>query len=422
MNTAGDVVRRIELPALLLLTAVIYSLGLAGPNATPAANEASLIVPARTIASTGHDADGRRWPLFLHFAEDVWQQPIPGYAVALSQGVAGESVVAARAMSVAIAIVNVALLYLISRQLFAARYLPLLCGFLLLATPLHLIEGRTARDTIYVLPFVLVWLLRMLTTVRRPGSASPVWTGLWLGVGVFSATVAPLQMLLLLALSIALLAGRNAAWRTDAAKMVAGFCAPLAVAVIWFALHPEAYGDTWGRWLILKAHVRNPIEGIRATINWNTLATRTSTYWSLLNPATLFLPLEAGRADFSDKAAVFLSAVGVMLLIGIRQVIRTCDRATSMTLLGGLLLAPIAAATFGESNTLNRAMTIVPFVLLVGAFGLDSLMTSRVTAGRVLAVVLLVLMPLQFGRFYGYYRSADPGTATLTIAPRAVLR
>ncbi len=422
MSMPSEIWRRTGLLGLVLLTAVAYTTGLGGRESTPGPAEAPLLSPARMIAATGHDADGRRLPLFLHTADDIWQQPIPGYAVALSQGIAGESIVAARAMSVAMAIINVALLYLVARQLFATRYLPLVCGGLLLATPLHLIEGRSARDTIYVLPFVLVWLLRTLTSIRNPRMVSPLWTGVWLGIGVFSARVAPLQMLALLVLSLAVLGNRSIAWRTEAMSLVLGFSAPLVLPGIWFAFHPDAYGDTWGRWVIFKAHLRNPLDGIRAAVNWNTLGTRASTYWSLLNPATLFLPPETGRPDYADKTAVFLSGVGVLLLIGIRQVIQTCDRATALTLLGGLLAAPIAAATFGESNTLSRSLTIVPFVLLVAAFGLDRLLTSHVAAARVLALVLLVLMPIQFGRFYGYYRSANPGAAMLTIAPQAVAR
>ncbi len=421
MSTPVEIWRRTELLGLVLLTAVVYTAGLGGGESTPGPTEAPLLSPARTIAATGHDADGRRLPLFLHTADDIWQQTIPGYAVALSQSIAGESIVAARAMSVAMAMVNVTLLYLVARQLFATRYLPLVCGCLLLATPLHLIEGRSARDTIYVLPFVLVWLLRTLTSIRSPGMVSPLWTGVWLGIGVFSARVAPLQMLALLVLSIALLAG-SIEWRRAAMSLVLGFCAPLVLPGIWFAFHPDAYGDTWGRWVIFKAHLRNPLDGIRAAVNWNTLVTRTSTYWSLLNPATLFMPLETGRPDYTDKTAVFLSGIGVLLLIGIRQVVQACDRATALTLLGGLLAAPLAAATFGESNTMSRALTIVPFVLLVAAFGLNRLLTSQVAAARVLALVLLVLMPIQFGRFYGYYRSADPGAAMLIIAPQAVAR
>jgi 4-amino-4-deoxy-L-arabinose transferase-like glycosyltransferase len=422
MSMPVEIWRRTELLGLVLLTAVVYTAGLAGRESTPGPTEAPLLSPARLIAATGHDADGRRLPLFLHAADDIWQQPIPGYAVALSQGIAGESIVAARAMSVAMAIVNVTLLYLVARQLFATRYLPLVCGCLLLATPLHLIEGRSARDTIYVLPFVLVWLLRTLTSIRNPQIVSPLWTGVWLGIGVFSARVAPLQMLALLVLSIALLGNRSLAWRTEAMWLVLGFVAPLVLPGIWFAFHPDAYGDTWGRWVIFKAHLRNPLDGIRSAVNWNTLGTRTSTYWSLLNPATLFLAPETGRPDYADKAAVFLGGIGVLLLIGIRQVVQTCDRATALTLFGGLLAAPIAAATFGESNTLSRSLTIVPFVLLVAAFGLNRLLTSQVAAARVFALVLLVLMPIQFGRFYGYYRSADPGAAMLTIAPQAVAR
>ena len=66
------------------------------------------------------------------------------------------------------------------------------------------------------------------------------------------------------------------------------FVATLVPLVVWFYLHPQTYLDTYGRWAIFAAHLRNPVDGFRAFVNTNTLGTRASAYWSLIDPSYLF--------------------------------------------------------------------------------------------------------------------------------------
>ena len=54
------------------------------------------------------------------------------------------------------------------------------------------------------------------------------------------------------------------------------FVAMLVPLAVWFYLHPQTYLDTYGRWAIFAAHLRNPIDGFLAFVNRNTLGTRAS--------------------------------------------------------------------------------------------------------------------------------------------------
>ena len=56
----------------------------------------------------------------------------------------------------------------------------------------------------------------------------------------------------------------------------------------WFFRHPDTYADTFGRWFIFAAHVRDPIAGLQAQINSNTLGVRASLYWGFWDPSWLF--------------------------------------------------------------------------------------------------------------------------------------
>ena len=52
--------------------------------------------------------------------------------------------------------------------------------------------------------------------------------------------------------------------------------------------HPDAYIDTFGRWAIHPAHVRNPWAGLLAATKWDVMARRTSDFWTYVSPTFLF--------------------------------------------------------------------------------------------------------------------------------------
>ncbi len=174
-------------------------------------------------------------------------------------------------------------------QLLRRRLLALATALLLLMTPAHYLYGRLALEAIYGVPCVLAWLLGLLAYLERPRLGLIAASAACLGFGVYSTTTAPLAM--------ALFAGVTAValWRSGA-RSAGPYMA--AAAEVHRALGrdgrrlcdaPATYVDTMGRWAIHAAHLRRPWEGLEAFANWNTLGTRASTYWELLNPAHLFL-------------------------------------------------------------------------------------------------------------------------------------
>ncbi len=73
--------------------------------------------------------------------------------------------------------------------------------------------------------------------------------------------------------------------------------------------------------------------------------------------------------------------------------------ATSVLLLVGLLVAPLAAATFGENHTIDRALPLAPFMALAAAFGVDAVATMGRPWWRAVGIVLFLLIPVQFAVF-----------------------
>jgi len=129
----------------------------------------------------------------------------------------------------------------------------------------------------------------------------------------------------------------------------------------WFVAHPETYPDTIGAWLIHKAHIRNPVDGLRALANWNMLGTRVSIYWELFNPTALLF-------------GALLTPLALLIPIGLFTAFATLDSRRRFLLFGGLLLAPLAAAAFGTSDAPSRALAMIPFLTLFGSWGLCRLL------------------------------------------------
>jgi 4-amino-4-deoxy-L-arabinose transferase-like glycosyltransferase len=294
-------------------------------------------------------------PLFFHVADDQWLQPIPVYAAAIG-ALFGGGDASARLATVVLAAVNVALLFLCASRLFGGRLAAFVSPLLLLATPAHIAYGRSGSDAIVSVPFVLLWLLAMLRFWTYDSPASILAAGAALGAGVYSNRAAPLTMGFLLVVSLAALMSGGRKWRA-AALLMAAFGASLIPAVAWFALNPDTYRDTFGRWAIHLAHVRNPIDGVRAFLNWNTLGNRASLYWGFLDPAWLF---------FEN---VFLLVSLPLMLLGVASWRRVLPRHAMILVAGGAIVAPLAGSSFGEPHYAADALPFLPFAVLLMTAG-----------------------------------------------------
>lgn len=311
-------------------------------------------------------------PLFFHVADEHWLQPVAVYGTALAGFITSPDN-AGRLAAAATGGLNVALIFLISRRLYASTLVAVGASLLLLATPAHLAYARTGVDAIYPLPFVLVWLLTLAgyfeTGDRRLAAAG----AFALGVGVYSHPSAPLTMGALLAVTLVTISiSGHRDWRSLWLP-VAAFAAPVSVAAAWLAMNPVAYPDTFGRWAIHAAHLRSPWDGVRALVNWNTLGTRLSIYWGSFDPSWLFFD-GPSLATPLGGAAPFLFATAIALAAGMAQRLRDEWSPVTVMLLAGVAVAPLAACTFGEPHAIGDFLALVPLVVTLAAGGVAGLL------------------------------------------------
>ena len=304
-------------------------------------------------------------PLLVTIGGDRWVQPIGLYATALSHAIA-PGFFAGRHASIAVAALNVALIFLVAWRLFS-RYLPALAAaILLMFTPAHFAFGRLGIDVIYVIPFILIWLYALISFIDRDRPASIALAAGALGAGVYSTPSAPLTMVFLwLTMMVALWAvGRR---KLSTLMVAAGaFVAMLAPLAVWFYLYPQTYLETYGRWAIFAAHVRNPVDGFLAFVNRNTLGTRASAYWRLLDPSYLFF-------SSARSTAPLLMVSAPLIVTGIVRCVRLAPDAAAVVILAGLVVTPLAGSSFGEPEYIALALGLLPFAALLSAYGIEEI-------------------------------------------------
>jgi hypothetical protein len=122
------------------------------------------------------------------------------------------------------------------------------------------------------------------------------------------------------------------------------------------------------------------------------------------NPAFLFLTGGVSLTTSTSRVGVFLLPIVPFAIYG--TYLALTDRqqpAHSALLLGGLVSFPLAATLSGERYMIQRAMFVVPFVVLLATQGIGPLVRHPLRRTRVVALLLLLAMPIQFAVFYHDY-------------------
>ena len=343
---------------LALATFILYSLEL---RREPIGPEEARLISAAQHVPTGVP------PLLVNIGGNRWVQPFGLYATTISHAIA-PGFFAGRRASIFVASVNVALIFLVAWRVFA-RYLPALAAaVMLMFTPAHFAFGRVGIDAIYVIPFILIWLYAVIEFVDKDRPAAIAVAAAALGAGVYSTPSAPLTMMFLwITMMVALWVARRR--KLSTLLIAAGaFVATLVPLMVWFYLHPATYLDTYGRWAIFAAHVRNPVDGLRAFVNTNTLGTRASLYWSLIDPSYLFFSRGATTAPL-------LMVTAPLIVAGIIRCVRVAPapNTAAVLVLAGLVVAPLAGSSFGERNYIALALGLLPFAALLAAYGVEEI-------------------------------------------------
>jgi hypothetical protein len=334
---------------LALATLVFYGLALSRQPIGP--DEARVISAAQQLPDA---------PALLINAADRWLQPLHVYATTTAHA-AAPGFFAGRWASVVISAINVGLIFLVAWRLFGGYLAAFAAAAVLMLMPAHMLFGRQGIDAIAIVPFVLLWLYAVLGFLANDRPSAIAAASVALGAGVYTTPSAPLTMAFLFVTMVVVLwcVGR----RKVSTLLTAGaaFAAMLLPLAIWFALNPQTYLDTYGSWAIHPAHIRNPIDLAHATVNSNTLGTRASAYWGLLDPSFLFFSSAEGRAPLHWITAP-------LIVLGIYRC-ATRRSPASILVLAATIVAPLAGASFGQPHYVANALALLPCLALLAGYG-----------------------------------------------------
>lgn len=276
---------------------------------------------AHSIQTTGHDLNGRRWPVYFQLDSSAnWYQPIEIYWTALVLTVVPLSDGAIRLPTALLGVVNTLLLFGLARRLLSSRAWALAAALMLALTPAHFIHSRLAMDYLYPLPFTLAWLWCLLEYFERRTARWLFAATSFLGLGLFSYIAAVGLMPIYLGLTCLALLREPAPVRPWLIA-IAGMAWPLLVLVPFIAMYPEVVPH-----LMSKYHVGqsgsglDPMQQLRESINTRTVSDLLNRYHRYFSPGYLFVSGGSNLTNSNREAGVFLAPMAVFLLVGIHRV------------------------------------------------------------------------------------------------------
>lgn len=375
----------------LLIAAVAALLYLPRLGSAPiyvSPDEVFISLHAESIARTGRDYGGRLLPLYVQYnyivydrvgnriVRNGWLPPVIYYATALVLKVLPFSEATVRLPTAIVGIVDVLLMYFIGRRLFKNEPLAVLCAALLALTPAHFIHSRVALDYLYPVPFMLAWLLGLLTYMERGGEKRLFASTVSLGIGLYSYIASALVMPLYLVLTWAVLWRERRPPRSYAVATL-GFLLPALLSVPWLIAHPTMLTDVLSKYDLNESSRLTVLQSMRSFFTYHHIGDQLSRYWAFFDPRFLFFDGPQELAYSTREVGVFLLPVAFLLVVGIVTALQSPIAAGTLIVIAGFLTAPLAATLVNVSDAIYRALELLPFVVLLSVYGVKRLWLAQ---------------------------------------------
>jgi hypothetical protein len=322
---------------------------------TPTAQEVTFNMHAQSVLN-GKPA------MFFHTAGDQWLQPLPVYLNAAVRAISPRAT-SGRIVSAIAGGVNVALVVLIVLLITDRIWVAVAAGAILILTPSHIALSIRGNDAMLLSTLMLSWLYGVVRFLKFDSLQTLVVAAITLGLAVYAHQSGPLTAVFLWVLTLAVAYRRN---RIRLLTATAAFAAMWVPAAATFFLQPSTYPDTFGRWFVFAAHLRNPIDGALAFINPNTLGNRATMYWGFWDPSWLFF-----RSP--DGPAPLLLIAAPLIAVAIIRWPTHGTRDVAALVIGSALIVPVAGSSFGVPHYIADAGAVPPILAVLAGIGVNEL-------------------------------------------------
>jgi 4-amino-4-deoxy-L-arabinose transferase-like glycosyltransferase len=347
----------------------------------PVADDGALVQRIDAVASSTSS-----YSLFVHHEGETWFQPLAIYPSVLLMK-AGVPRVGALAMPGAIA----ALLTLVLTSELAARASlsrthAVLAAVFLLLTPGFVALARSPGADLLLVVMVLAWCVAVVEHAARPRRWLPIAGGAALAMSAYTQPAGVWTAPIFFALGAVLWRRAHAGWRAIGLAAVAILVTWLPI-VIWLLRHPDFYQDTFGRWAIHAAHVRNPLDGLVAFSRWHVAARRVNAYWDYVSPTFLFA-----------SGQLFALWAAVVVPLGLWAAARQPRSDARALVIAAVAAAPVAAVLLDVDRSAALVPTLIPFAAVLAATAVASLGEMPRFARFAAAVATTALAVLELTR------------------------
>jgi 4-amino-4-deoxy-L-arabinose transferase-like glycosyltransferase len=362
-------------------------------------DESSIAYNAHTIARTGADESGVRWPLYFRAFGD-YKNPVYVYILAALFRLTGPSLLVPRLLSAICVVLAAGTFGLLAARLKRSRIVALLTAILALLTPWFFEVGRVTMEVaLYPLACGLFLLcLRRASEKDKWGAVEVLSIAATLALLTYAYSIGRL-LAPLVALGLAFFWTRER-WRSLLATLFA-YVALVSPIVLFSINHPTALVERFSIITYLRPNI-----GLAEAIwefAWHYLAN--------LNPWRL---LVAGDPNPDQVVHVFgtphfLAPVFVLTIAGIAVAARRAKRESwSRFLLYGFATSIVPSSLTNEAFHMLRLIALPAFLLVFAIEGIAwFLARTNSRAWRIAFVTLLALTAIEAGWFqWNYQRTA----------------
>ena len=401
----------ISLTALVLI-GVMYGKSLDQVPPHLAHDEVVIALNARSVARTGMDLNGSRFPVL--FGDSAFGmrggEPLTTYWTALVIKTFGDDEFAVRRASVIVGLLNVTLMFFVARRYFDSVGAGFSAALLLAGTPVHFFYSRVGVEVVYLLPFILGWLFLVINreAYLHHGSVGVISGGaMVLGLSVYAYKAALILAPAYLCLTVAIVTAQAVARGVPARRIWAMAAAAVGGFVLVagpYAIDALRHTDRVAQ--VVHAYgVGDPtltfLQNLHDFVRYQSVGTRLGIYFDSFNPTHLFFFGAGGWTDSTRQAGLFLIGAGVPIGVGLYASLGPMRSFSRSIVAAGFLLAPVSNFVLNEV-TLRRMIPIAVFGVLLAIEGWRFIV-RRWRFGRLIAVTLAFVTLAHFAWYYHDY-------------------
>lgn len=354
------------------------------------------------ISKSLHDENGRFLPIFfLTLDKRDWKPPIRIYATAILFKLFGTTYYNLRLVSVLIAVLSSFLFYKLLKIFFSEK-LSLIGLFLFVTSPSLLLQTHLAFDNIDPLPFVLIWLIFLISYSEKPKSWKLLISGAFLGASFYTykAMHAFLPVYIgtsLIFILYLIFTNKKENWKSLIYFLIGlfPFLAPLNYIQQYYS------GAVYDPGIVKIPSFYDAMY----------------IYFSSFDFSFLFVKGDLMLIHSTGHQGIFLIPTVILLFLGFLQLVKE-KKPPFYLIFFSLIFTPVLLTTVDSVYRANRLMVYIPFFSFIFTLGIKNLLELKSKKIKYFSLIIIfLLITASYYDFVKYYWNTYPKTISQDFSP-----